>query len=531
MKNLKLIEKSILFAICISLPVASLAQAGSLDLSFGDSGIVTNSIGEYGSRANAIAIQADGKIVVAGESQTTGTWGAPSVFALTRYNTNGSLDNTFDTDGIVTTSIGFSCVANAIAIQADGKIVVAGSDYNNGNYSFALTRYNTNGSLDNTFDTDGIVTTSIGIHSGASAIAIQADGKIVVSGGSNNNGNSSFALTRYNTNGSLDNTFDTDGIVTTSIGLQCGANAIAIQADGKIVVAGFSGDQLCIAWTVMVDFFAVIRYNTNGSLDTTFGIGGIVRTFNECYHDSRANGIAIQADGKIVVAGYYYGEDLNSEDKSFALIRYNTNGSLDTTFGFDGIVLGNSGSAGFIHNLEIEVNIAIQADGKIVVARGDVESEGDIETPTHYRILLKRFNTNGSLDNTFDIDGIVTTSIGTSSFAKDLAIQADGKILVAGAQTSNDTIYEFTVVRYNNSNASGLNTFSNQNTEINIFPNPTTGNIYLSENTNIVLTDLSGNLLLKQINTNKLDISALPAGMYFLRVGENLKQIFKIIKE
>jgi len=196
MNNCKLIKKTILFAICIYLPVASLAQAGSsLDRSFGDSGIVTTSFGSS-SGANGMAIQADGKIVMAGIGENNGNIS----FALTRYNTNGSIDNTFDTDGIVTTSIGeYGSSANAIVIQADGKIVVAGESQTSGNNKpsvFALTRYNTNGRLDSTFDTDGIVTTSIGINSHANGMAIQADGKIVVAGIGENNGNISFALTR-----------------------------------------------------------------------------------------------------------------------------------------------------------------------------------------------------------------------------------------------------------------------------------------------------------------------------------------------
>ena len=416
MKNCKLIKKTILFAICIYLPVASLAQAGSLDRSFGDSGIVT-------------------------------------------------------------TSFGSSSGANGMAIQADGKIVMAGIGENNGNISFALTRYNTNGSIDNTFDTDGIVTTSIG---------------------------------------------------------ECGssANAIVIQADGKIVVAGYGADHN-LEEPDCIDFFALTRYNTNGSLDTTFGIGGIVSTWIDPYYyiyytDSRIYDIALQADGKIVAAGYFS----YSGEERIALTRYNTNGSLDTTFGIGGIVTE------FLYSvLEIEVHIAIQADGKIVAA-GYLANGGEI-SPYHFWIVLTRFHSNGSLDSTFDTDGIVTTSIGTNSFAKDIAIQADGKILVAGAQTSSDSKYEFTVVRYNYLNASGLNTFSNQNTEINIYPNPTQNQINInvplkSLGSNYSVNDFTGKVVLEgKINSENtiIELANLPAGVYLLSVGDKLKQSFKVIKE
>jgi uncharacterized delta-60 repeat protein len=216
----------------------SFAQDGSLDLSFGNGGKVITPIGLGQDIGYSVAIQADGKIVMAGSSYIVN-----DDFALSRYNSNGSLDLSFGTSGIVTTSIGSAGdVAHSVAIQTDGKIVVAGYSYINNHRDFALTRYNTNGSLDTSFDTDGKVTTPIGSSTDEGyAVAIQADGKIVVAGTTFNGSIFDFALIRYNSNGSLDLSFDIDGIVTTHIGSGTSFGyAVAMQADGKIVVAGFS---------------------------------------------------------------------------------------------------------------------------------------------------------------------------------------------------------------------------------------------------------------------------------------------------
>ena len=168
----------------------------------------------------------------------------------------GDLDISFSGDGKVTTAIGASGdVAYSVVLQSDGKIVVAGFSFNGANHDFALARYNTDGSPDTSFDTDGKVTTAIGASNDvAESVVLQSDGKIVVAGYSDNGDNNDFALARYNTNGSLDTSFDTDGKVTTAIGASDDfAESVVLQSDGKIVVAGFSdnGDN---------NDFAVVRY-------------------------------------------------------------------------------------------------------------------------------------------------------------------------------------------------------------------------------------------------------------------------------
>ncbi|MBI5779324.1 MAG: hypothetical protein HZA49_07700 [Planctomycetes bacterium] len=267
--------------------LARYTTAGILDTGFGLSGtgVVTTTI-QNGATVNALAIQPDNTIIAAGKSWN----GSNDDIAVARYSSDGVIDNTFGSNGVVTTAIGANIdVANSVAVTGT-KIVVAG-EYVDGTSSFALVQYGANGALDTTFDSDGIVTTTIESTTDYSfAVAIQPDNKIVVAGSS---GDGKFALARYNTDGSLDATFDSDGIVTTTIGAGSSVVALAIQSDGKIVAVGTegSGSQIALA-----------RYNTDGSLDTAFGTNGIVTTrvgvvYNYAY------AVAIQSDGKIVVAG------------------------------------------------------------------------------------------------------------------------------------------------------------------------------------------------------------------------------------
>jgi len=403
----------ILFLFC----AIGVAADGDLDTSFGGDGKVTTNFGSDSSVGYAVAIQSDGKIVVAGYSDN----GSGHDFALVRYNTDGSLDTSFDGDGRVTTnadSTGYE-PGNAIAIQSDGKIVVAGDFYNGSIYDFAVVRYNTDGSLDISFDGDGMVTTDINSsYDKSHAVAIQADGKIVVAGFSIDQIND-FAVVRYNIDGSLDTSFDDDGMVTTNFNNGSQGNDIAIQPDGKIVVVGYFTDPAS-------PDFALVRYNTNGSLDTSFDGDGMVTTALSI-HDDDGYDVAIQPDGKIVVAGW---SDTDS-GPNFALVRYKTNGSLDTSFDGDGIVTTDFGS--YCKGRAL----SIQPDGKIVVAG------------TSYGLsaafAVARYNTDGTLDTSFDGDGMVVTTDfgGYGGEGHALSIQSDGKIVVAGSSEG-----DFAVVRY-----------------------------------------------------------------------------------
>ncbi|MCF6203041.1 MAG: DUF4347 domain-containing protein, partial [Methylococcaceae bacterium] len=284
---------------------------GSLDTSFGTGGTVTTDLGSNHDYAKSITVQADGRILVTGDTYN----GSNSDFALVRYNTDGSLDTSFDTDGIVTTDIGSGLEkGESVTVQADGRILVAG--YTGGG-DFALMRYNTNGSLDASFGSGGIVTTAVGSGTDEGYdLAVQTDGRILMTGYSDNGSNNDFALVRYNTDGSLDTSFGTNGTVTTPIGNNDVATGVSIQTDGRIIVAGYSHNGTD-------SDFALVRYDSDGNLDSSFGTGGIVTTAVGTVTDM-GRSVFVQDDGRIVVAG------ISSDD--FAVVRYNADGSLDTDF-------------------------------------------------------------------------------------------------------------------------------------------------------------------------------------------------------
>jgi uncharacterized delta-60 repeat protein len=276
---------------------------GTLDTSFSGDGKQTTSFGEFGGAASGVAIQANGRIVVVGET-------GPG-FALARYNSNGSLDTSFSGDGRQTTGFGsVGADATDVAIQDDGKIVAVGTAFEPMSSSnFVLARYNPNGTLDTSFSGDGKQGTDFGFSGKASGVVVQDDGKIVAVGTNLDtvNGGSEFALARYNLDGSLDPSFSGDGRQTTGFGT-VGADAtdVAIQGNGRIVAVGSAGDSS------NSQDFALARYNLNGSLDTSFSGDG--RQMSEFGGSDRANGVALQGDGRIVAVGGGNGE--------FALARY-----------------------------------------------------------------------------------------------------------------------------------------------------------------------------------------------------------------
>ena len=375
-------------------------------------GKVTNDFGssDYG---NSVTVQADGKILLAGSSDGD--------FAAVRYKSDGSLDTTFGSDGIVTTDFGGSDYCSSITVQPDGKILLAGL----GNGKFALARYNSGGSLDTSFDYDGKLATDLGRWNGGYSVALQSDGKILVAG--SNDGD--FAVARYNSDGSLDTSFDYDGIVTTDLGRWFGGCSVTVQADGKILVTGASGLD-----------FAVARYNYDGSLDTSFDYDGKVTAgFGGMWN--YGNSVALQPDGKILFAvGGGWVSSGGHSGSTFALARYNYDGSPDTSFDYDGKLATYFGNG-----------VTVQPDGKILVEGYSVTVQSDgkiLVADTSAQVInsdfpIARYNNDGSLDTSFNYDGKLASDFGNS-----ITVQPDGKILVAGtsAQGINSN---FAVARYN----------------------------------------------------------------------------------
>lgn len=393
------------------------AAPADLDATFGTGGVAVHSVVTGSDELRAMAIQPDGKIVAVGRSIVSSS----REFAIMRINTDGSLDTTFSGDGLLTLDVvgGRHDDVYDVAIQPDGKIVASGCvEYGPSDGTlFATVRLNQDGSYDNTFDSDGRVFTNFGVasddHQAIKAIAIQTDGKIVVGGHTDVSGNKDFALARYNTNGSLDTTFSGDGKLTHWIGAQEDLiEDLAIQPDGKIVAAGSSAG-------IFTDFdFVVARYNSNGVLDPTFNDTG-VRVTPSMSDADYGKGVAIQSDGRIVLAGY----SRNGSDGSATVLRYTADGQKDSAFGTAGMATAPLPPAATSAE-----EVALQNNDKIVIA-----GQYYTNSPAVQDFFVAQFDWSGKLDSTFDGDGMLTKAVSPNAdLAQAVAVQPDGKIVAAG---------------------------------------------------------------------------------------------------
>jgi len=341
----------------------------------------------------------------------------------------GSLDKTFGNNGVVLTPFGpRDNTFYSIAIQLDKKIVAAGDTYNGSDYDFALARFDTIGELDPSFGINGIVTTNIGnFDNSATSIIIQPDQKLLLFGYAFNGLYYDFAKVRYNPDGSLDSTFGINGVVITSFGETSLSYSSVLADDGKIITAGKEGSTTI---SPGYSIFALCRYMPDGNLDSTFGNGGkVITSFNM---DDVAFSVALRKNGKILASGYSY----IGWNPSIALAQYNNDGTLDSTFGIDGKVITSIGSG------SVCISMVIQEDDRIVVT-------GNSYDGLKSNFTLVRYNTDGSLDNSFGQAGIVTTSFGQKdSQGRSVKLQSDKKILVAGYTRAANLKYDLGLVRY-----------------------------------------------------------------------------------
>lgn len=398
----------------LALVVGGTAHASpDLDPAFSGDGWQTTGLGRDFAIVHDVVVQPDGKIVVAGRAGNS----SPD-FGVSRFNADGSPDTTFSSDGSVTTDLGGWDEASSVALQSDGRIVVAGYTANP-DYRFAVVRYNADGSLDTTFSDDGMQTTDFGGFDGANGVAVQSDGRIVVVGyrnieaGPGSEQVIDWALLRYLPDGTLDSSFSTDGKQTTDFGGSAAARAVAVLSDGRLVVTGSAGGN-----------FGVARYASDGSLDTSFSSDGKQTT--DFGNNDFANALAIQADGRIVASG----GSKNGSSSKFALARYTSDGSLDTTLSDDG-----RQTTDFPGGIDVANGVAIDTAGKLVLAGGLTDTLGGEAPP--YDMALARYSPDGSLDATFSDDGMHTTDLGGFEAASGgVALQSDGKIVLAGRNSS-----------------------------------------------------------------------------------------------
>jgi uncharacterized delta-60 repeat protein len=378
--------------------------AGDLDSSFGTGGKIATDFGALGSAANAIAVQGDGKLVIAG----TIVLPTGNDFGVARLNTDGSLDKSFAGGGVVTDFFGGDDRGFAVAIQPDGKIVAAGTATTaKGGYDFGVARYNTDGTLDTSFGAGGKVTTDFnGKDDEIFAIVIMPDGRIAAGGyETNTDSTTGAAIAFYHPDGSLLGKGSTDPATAYQ------AAAMALQPDGKLVLAGG-------ATRGPGTDFVVARLNSNGGKDNNFGNSG------DAYTDFGGNddafAVAMQPDGKIVAAGV----TRQGGQGEFALARYNSDGSLDSSFGSSGKVITSS-----VGKPAAVTTVLVQQDGKIVAV-------GHLTSGNFLRFALVRYNADGSLDSSFGSGGQVTTDFfGFDDGARAALIQPDGKIVAAGFTT------------------------------------------------------------------------------------------------
>ena len=376
----------------------------------GDGSAVTPIPGSLFSLGFDSAVQSDGKIIVVGSS-----YFANNDFSIVRYNANGTLDVSFGGgDGIATLDVGGNELARDVAVQSDGKIVVLGSTDIGADDDLVVARFNSDGTLDTSFDSDGYAITNVNGIDSAASLAIQSDGKIVVVG-TNEAGGNNFSVVRYTTAGALDSSFDTDGMATIDFGGSSDdtAAAVSIQSDGKIVVGGTSNNQ-----------FALTRLTTSGALDTSFDTDGLLTT-DFGVGDEQISGMVLQSDGRIIAVG--------TANLDFALARYNTNGSLDTSFDTDGLQTSDMGAT------ERGYDVTLTATEQIVIA-GITDSLGSND------VMVQRYHSNGSLDTGFNAVGTAITVVGgTNEFGYSVHVLSDGSVVVGGNVQSTG----FLVNKYN----------------------------------------------------------------------------------
>ncbi|HOZ80253.1 MAG TPA: hypothetical protein PLY34_19815 [Ferruginibacter sp.] len=412
----------------------SYSQSGSLDTSFGINGkILTNvSFNDY---SKAVKINSSDEIFVGGTAYI------PSVgrdnFLIVKYKLNGQIDSSFGLSGIASARsiFGSAANANALFIQPDEKILLAGttSSFTN-TKAFTLIRFLGDGKLDSSFGIFGNAASSfLPIEGEAFSTKLQNNGKIIVAGTTGSNGIYEIVLVRYNTNGSPDSSFGINGITRTSINIDKGPIGIAIQSDDKILVA-----------TTRYEGMALLRFTQNGFLDPTFsgdGVQSFMYTPGNGFHQGGASSVLIQSDQKIVISGV--ATDPNTGQDNIAVVRFTSSGEIDRNFGNDGIQISGS----FL-NETLGYSSLLQSDEKIVV--GGYSKYGATRD-----FALTRFTKDGVVDSSFGNYGIVQTDYNNSNdYCFSIDQQSDGKIVACGySQDIFSSETQYALARYNNNSS------------------------------------------------------------------------------
>ena len=417
---------AVLLAFLSTLPaLRSPAAPGDLDPTFGIGGIATTDFHGLFDTADSMAIDSSGRIVLAGSARTS-VDEASSDFALARFTSAGVLDPSFGSGGKVTTDFsGWRDEGIEVAIDSSGRILLAGMTFSGSSYDFAVARYTSSGALDASFGSGGKVVIDLtGAFDVANDVAVDSSGRILLGGAAGGD----FAVVRLTSSGALDSSFGTGGVVSTDFsgGADTGFD-LALDASGRILLGGQAavgggGGQL-----------GVIRYTASGALDSTFGSGG--KAMAGIPVITRAAMLAVDGSGRIVAVGSVAGD--------IALTRFTSGGLPDPGFGpamTSGVI-----NTDFHGNEDSGSAIAIDSAGLILVSGWAQTGTSD----TSANFALARYTTTGALDTTFGSAGKVTTDFnGGADYAAAVAVDSNGRTVVAGRVTYSATGADFGVARY-----------------------------------------------------------------------------------
>lgn len=412
---------------------------GNLDVTFGIGGKVTTVLPDDDD-PRTIAIQPDGKLVASGIAFDSGGNFASSY--VIRHNSNGTVDTGFADNGVFRlNNPNDSVIYGAVALP-DGKLLLAADKFDAtlNTYDFAAYRLNANGTRDTTFGINGLVTVSLGAGSdeASGGVVVQPDGKFILAGLSIRSGSTSIydvAAARFNADGTLDNSFGTNGklvIQVLSVLTQSIVTKVELQADGKILILGYN----FVGGVIDTQTF-LIRLNANGTFDNTFGTNGIrFSNFNSLRNNT--SDLAIQPDGKIIFTSFNF----NLASQSFlgsTTVRYNPDGTADTTFGTNGAIFIPISTPGIRENFG--ASVLLQPSGKIVL--------GGLIVNQIPMFALLRLNPNGTRDTTFGTNGVVSTALSLNNFVYETVLQPDGKLVALGVVSSSSTaLYDVGLARF-----------------------------------------------------------------------------------
>ncbi len=499
---------------------------GDLDPTFGTDGKVITPIGDDSFVVDVIqnvTVQPDGKIIAVGSSRE----GSNKRFTFARYNPDGTFDNTFGDNGLVILPDNgvYGNFVTVAKVLSDSKIVASGRVYNpNAAVSSypVLFRLNADGSMDNSFGNGGMVEGDFGNHDVLlECMQLQSDGKFVLAGYYDN----VTAAVRYNADGTIDQSYGTNGVcVVSSIQGTSYAKGIAIQNDGKAVLAGFYANGGSNKWFIT-------RINTDGTLDNTFGDNGVVlMSIGEGQDFCQT--VEIQPDGKILAGGQTWIENDPELQYDFVIARLNPNGTLDPTFGSDGLFVHRAepGGQNYIND------IVIASESNNIYAAYTTAKESD----ARFNMGVLCLTPNGQLKETFGEQGYSTISLGDEDGthnALSMAMQPDGKVILTGeVYASAFGGYPFAMARFITGETSGPSgIISNEESSISLYPNPVTENLYIScenEHFTVQLFEVaSGRLVMSENDARTINVSNLPAGTYIVKlVSDGKVLVDKFIK-